>query len=205
MHENLSDTEIIRRVALKILAEHHEGVRSTTLKMYTEQQLGKYIPPDTHKSRGKFRSAIWNLDEKYPDYVRKESPRPKLTIFYPTDKLKKEWDAIEIPDLEELKQEEMVRKQKTSEMLSQYIYYHTIVAKEPISDYITKPNIMEIISETMNTLHDWLGTSGIYELIKEAIEQRDSLSDDEVEALFRLRFCLDLITKYRKELLHKKI
>jgi hypothetical protein len=212
VQENISDTEIIRRSALKILAKYPEGVRPTQLKIYTEEALGKWIQPDTNKSRGKYRSAIWNLHERFSNFVIKKTfANPRVTIFIPTDLLQNEWQSIEVPDLEKQKRLEMMQKvQLTHDMLEiikrKKDHETSSLFSEDSSDEpdFSASDIIKMININVMEIVDLINDTGIYYLIEDAINVSDYIYSDETEALYRLKFCLDMLTKYRNELLHKK-
>lgn len=90
------NSEIIRAQALKILAGRITGVRLADLRFLTEQVLHNIIPKDTSR-RGSYRSAIWDLDKRFPDYVIKKVIGQKHAIFIPTPKLIKEEAVIKVP------------------------------------------------------------------------------------------------------------
>ncbi len=97
MSTKISDSELIRKYALIHLSRYIEGIRSTDLRIETEDSLGHTIPPDEY-NKGKYRSAIWNLDKLYPHWVVKESKGRKEVYFYPTQQLLDEIMFIEIPE-----------------------------------------------------------------------------------------------------------
>jgi hypothetical protein len=97
--EKLSNSEIIRRFALIHLTRFPEGIRFVDLKGEVEQSLSEHIPPDDYNN-GSYRSALWDISKRYPQYVTKESLGRKNVILRPTQKLFDEVSNISIPDLE---------------------------------------------------------------------------------------------------------
>ncbi|MGG1659567.1 hypothetical protein [Brevibacillus sp. NRS-1366] len=95
-------SETIRRVGLTVLAIHQDGLRVTTLRNFTEASLCEYIPKDDYNN-GNFRSALWDLEKRYPELVVKEVPKPKMAIFKPTIKLLRDWTSIVIPNIDQYK------------------------------------------------------------------------------------------------------
>ncbi|AET59011.1 hypothetical protein HPL003_11270 [Paenibacillus terrae HPL-003] len=88
-------SEVIRKTALKILIENPSGMRLSDLKFSTEKVLEEFIEPDNSKN-GKFRSALWDLEKRYPEYVLKEK-QEKSAVFFPTEKLQNDIEDIVIP------------------------------------------------------------------------------------------------------------
>lgn len=201
MQENLSDTEIIRRYGLRTLAGYPEGLRMITLKAYVEQELGRFIEPDTDRSRGKYRSALWNLDERYPQYVRKELRQPRISVFIPTDLLRSEWDSIEVPNMEELLEAVESNRIRVEQMKAKYIIEKTV---NPNQDVFTTNDVMHILKWNVLDVTKAIEKSGLPFLLVEAAENISYFSKDEAEAIYRLKFILDLLTKYRNELMHNK-
>jgi hypothetical protein len=91
-----SDSEIIRRYALAQLTRFPEGIRAVHLKQLVEEILGEYIPADDY-SNGRYRSALWNLPEKFPEYVEKEALGRRNVILKPTQLLMQ--TEIELPEI----------------------------------------------------------------------------------------------------------
>jgi hypothetical protein len=96
--ERLSNSDIIRRFALIHLTRFPDGIRFSELKREVEESLSEYIPPDD-KNKGSYRSALWDLPQRYPEYVVKDTVGRKNVSLSPTPKLLEEISTIEIPDL----------------------------------------------------------------------------------------------------------
>ncbi|MCY9738140.1 hypothetical protein M5X17_31095 [Paenibacillus alvei] len=72
----------IRYTALDILSRHPEGLRKADLIDRVKAELLKTNGQSVS-------SALWNLDEKFPEYVRKEKKSRVNVIVYPTEELLK--------------------------------------------------------------------------------------------------------------------
>lgn len=91
----IPNSAIIRAQALKILAIQKHGLRPADLRNLTEQALHHVIPKDSSR-RGSYRSAIWDLDKRFPHYVVKQETR-NHAIFVSTNQLIHEAKSIEVP------------------------------------------------------------------------------------------------------------
>ncbi len=88
-------SEVIRTTALTLLAQHPQGKSLADLRFLTQNVLKQVIEPDNQKN-GKYRSALWDLEKRYPKYVLKEN-EGRAAIFIPTEKLQNEKGLIEVP------------------------------------------------------------------------------------------------------------
>lgn len=166
MTEMLPASEVIRRVALKILANHPEGLRPSALKTLAENELGQYIEKDG-QNKGKYRSAIWDLDKRFPEYVRKETISNKKALFKPSDKLIASANNIDIPSnleqyktiyrievsqfkLETIKQ--ILPRLNSSERLNtEEIYFHIIKGKlKQVSKLVDELEVIPLIEYALN-------------------------------------------------------
>lgn len=103
----ISASEIIRRTALSFLANSEKGLRFSDLKFLVEEKLSDTFPPDDKKN-GKFRSALWDLEKRYSEYVNKEK-RGNISLFIPTQKLISDKEQIHIPSYAPTAREEYAK------------------------------------------------------------------------------------------------
>lgn len=198
MDGQLTKTELIRRLALLKLINYPSGVRPAFLKAELEKELEGIIPPDD-KSSGLFRSALWDLEKRYPQYVFKEIITTRHTVLNPKAQLFDDIDKLEIPNIEDYREES---KNEEPSPLSQYIYtsiFNGIV--EPKLEL--KEKTLPIIKNKCIEITDFIDQTEIQNIIDMTLEEA-ALDYGEMEALYRLQFCLDMLTKYRKELLNGK-
>lgn len=206
-NNRISPTELIRRVALKILVQYPEGLTFGTLKMYTEDQLEKYIPRDQPNGRGKYRSALWNLDQTYPEFVTKEKIND-TSVFIPTPSLMENVNKITIPNLEEYREEENIYiinsfKKFLASNSDLADHLNMTYSNFALKDFSVKQKL-EIISRVVVKLNDQIHQSNIIPLIEELQKEHRSLTALEFDAISRLKFCLEIITTHRNQLLHGK-
>ncbi|GIO85537.1 hypothetical protein J25TS5_24690 [Paenibacillus faecis] len=88
-------SEVIRKAALKILVKYPRGLSLADLRFKTEEELKRYIPPDG-QGNGKYRSALWDLEKRHPEYITKDNSG-RAAKFVPTEKLQQEAAGFDIP------------------------------------------------------------------------------------------------------------
>lgn len=90
------EPEMIRRVALDILSNRKEGIKQAELFRATEAFLSlHYIVPD-HS----IKNALWDLSDRYSDFVIKKKPSYREVWLYPSSKLIEE-SPIDLPEFAE--------------------------------------------------------------------------------------------------------
>lgn len=128
--KKLPNSVIIRAKALKILAVQSNGLRPADLRNLTEQALQHSIPKDSSR-RGSYRSAIWDLDKRFPQYVTKIELE-NHTLFVPTDQLIQDAENIEVPEQSKNKKESKVNT-SSEEYLE---YKHNLLRLFDTIDYL---------------------------------------------------------------------
>ncbi|MGG1659568.1 hypothetical protein [Brevibacillus sp. NRS-1366] len=206
MTKRISASEIIRKVALKILGQHSDGLQFSTLKMYAEKELGSYIEYDTEK-KGKYRSALWNLDLLYPEYVIKGGQDRRDKRFFPTTKLHQDFHMIELPNLDvflEQEREKELKKSYQKQLVNSSV--HKVISDDLDLFNVMAPSAkMSHISKSLNLIAKEIELSNIILLINSMLLDSEKYTIEEIEALSRLKFCLDIIMSYRNEMFHGKI
>jgi hypothetical protein len=201
MAPKITASEIIRKTALKILAQYPEGLQLNTLRMFVEQELKDYIEPDTY-NRGKYRSALWNIDRIYPEYVNLD---PTTKRFWPTKQLQDDFHKIEVPNLDEYLEQERLRQiNNTAKKLA--------VALEGSIDQVRKFNFEAMqprqrvihIQQMLLVLNDKIEELGMKEFLDLFIAHPEEHSKEEIEAATRLKFLLQLLSSYKSRIFFDK-
>jgi hypothetical protein len=138
----ISASEIIRKTALIFLVNYENGIRFSDLKFLVEERLSDTFPPDD-KNNGKFRSALWDLDKRYSEYVKKEK-QGNVSSFIPTQKLISEKSQIHIPDYVPTVREkyaETLREERRSHIFDRVQFKSKIME---VIEFIESRNIDEI-------------------------------------------------------------
>jgi hypothetical protein len=147
----LSDSEIIRRVALIHLVGYPNGIRFGELKTKVENHLSQYFPPDDYNN-SKFRSALWDLEKRYPQYVEKESISRKNVVLRPTGTLlvdaANEVDDISIPDLSNALEKRAVQTE------IDVIREKSIIEEEEEDDEILAANYLKSMRILLQEFYD---------------------------------------------------
>jgi hypothetical protein len=201
MAPKITASEIIRKTALKILAQYPEGLQLNTLRMFVEQELKDYIEPDTY-NKGKYRSALWNLDRLFPEYVNLD---PVTKRFWPTKQLQDDFHKIEVPNLDEYLEQERLRQiNNTAKKLA--------VALEGNMDQVRKFNFEAMqprqrvihIQQMLLVLNDKIEELGMKEFLDLFISHPEEHSKEEIEAAIRLKFLLQLLSSYKSRIFFDK-
>jgi hypothetical protein len=201
MASKITASEIIRKTALKILAQYPEGLQLNTLRMYAEQELRDYIEPDTY-SKGKYRSALWNLDRVYPKYVILE---PTSRRFYPTKQLQDDFSKIEVPNLKEYLEQERLRQIKnTAKKLIAVLEGNADDAHKFNYEAMQPRQRVIHIQQMLSVLNDKIEELGMKEFLDLFISHPEEHSKEEIEAATRLKFLLQLLTSYKSSVFFDK-
>ncbi|MGO4499608.1 hypothetical protein AB4114_27345 [Paenibacillus sp. 2RAB27] len=124
-------SEIIRKAALKILVKFPKGLSLADLKFKTEEELKASIPPDG-QGHGKYRSSLWDLEKRYPEFIIKDNSG-RAAKFVPTDKLQEEAVNIKVPVYAPTAREVFEEEKRASR-------------STPYMDYLAfKSKVMEVI------------------------------------------------------------
>lgn len=90
-------SEVIRATALKLIVDYPNGLSLAELRNLTENQLRDIIQPDNGNKSGKFRSSLWDLEKRFPDYIKKDNSG-KSARFVPTPQLLADKTKIVVPE-----------------------------------------------------------------------------------------------------------
>lgn len=203
MARKYSASEVIRIAAMKILAQYPQGLQFSTLKMYTEQELSNYIEPDSY-NKGKYRSALWNLDKVKPKYVeRTDSGGDKR--FHPTQDLFNDYNSIELPDLNEF-----MRIQREKEGKRAIKLFKEAVAgyEDEFREYnfrrMAPWQKMTHIAHSLSDINDYITEKNLMSFLNRILEDPSDLTKEELEAVMRLKFCLEMLQLNYRSVFHDK-
>jgi hypothetical protein len=82
--------DIIRDEALKILSEHRGGIRQSDLFKMTEAKVAFAYSVSEHSVK----NALWDIAEKYPQFVEKKKISSRKVVLLPTDELIGKYDTL---------------------------------------------------------------------------------------------------------------
>ncbi|MGG1641819.1 hypothetical protein ACIFQM_11095 [Paenibacillus sp. NRS-1782] len=174
--------DLIRNVALDVLAKRSEGIKQADLFRATESELmHHYIIPE-HS----IKNALWDLGDRFPKYVIKRKPSYREVWLFPADDLLRVAPITEILELPPTISdwEEAERDHKQSQLI----------------DY----NISGLNNKTIEIAR-FIEFSGIEENIR-VLQQEgiDHMSPDEKETFFKLKLTLGLLKEVRNEVAHQR-
>ncbi|MFC8686066.1 hypothetical protein [Brevibacillus porteri] len=203
MTRKYTASEVIRIVALKILAQHPQGLSFSTLKSFTEQELEKYIEPDDY-NKGKYRSALWNLDKVKQGYVlRTDAEGDKR--FHPTMTLLAEVNDLQLPDMEEFiriqREKEAI---KTSRVIRETSTGYEDRAREHFYRSMQPWQKISHIRSILENVNDYIDEKQLRRFINRIILDPSGLSHEEIEAVYRLKFCLDMLNEHKTTIFRNK-
>jgi hypothetical protein len=167
--------DAIRQKALMKLAKSEMGIRQADLFKEVELELSyEFVIPD-HAVK----NALWDLPEKFPEYVVKTKLSYRNVILYPTKQL------IDVID------KTFIETQT----------YDSRVLEAPVIDMRKTRNTM--LAYKVMEIHRFIEESEIFPLIIEI--QQNYLKDmtiSEIEALFGIKNSLDQLRQYRNQYVH---
>jgi hypothetical protein len=200
MDNQWSISEVIRRTALNYLAAHPNGIRAVELRKLTEEILSDYLPK-TGKDSDRFKSALWDLEKRYPDYVVRIELQPRRVTLYPSDDLQKDIfnGKFEVPQLDSLELEKENSNQS-------FIGELKNLADELLEHNLTiSPKLrMLMIAELVGQLSLHIEKSGLLTLLDVNEEDLKQMSKDDIEAVASLKMHLSIINKHRNQFFHGK-
>jgi hypothetical protein len=206
MDNQWSTSEIIRRTALNYLAAHPQGIRAVDLRKLTEEVLCDYIPQPEGGS-DIYKSALWNLEKLYPDYVVRIALTPRKVMLYPSSDLEKHIingefavpqleSYIEVPDPDS----------ELSEHIGQTIDVDGFIQWSERNKGVkfSQELRMAMIKSLVGELSDYIKESGLLKLLELSEEDLKEMRNDEVEAIASLKMQLNIIIKHRNQFFHGK-
>jgi len=174
--------EVIRRLGLRILRSHPEGIRQADLIKETELELAfdHVVPKDS------VRNALWNLEVEFSPYVIKKKTSYRHVFLFPTEELQKLIDET-------------------------FINAPIVITPKSLKDEIkaladqSREVRRKKLSLKVFDLYEAIENSGIEKMLQETQESDfRAMTVQEIEALVGIKNAISQFNQYRNQLVHSQ-
>jgi hypothetical protein len=182
---NNATPDLIRNIAMFILAQYPEGIKQSELLKLTEIQVAQQYRYNKDHS---IRNSLWDLEVKFPDLVIKKKLSPRNAILYPSDEL-------------------LEQKRKSSVGLDKEVKSPYIEKIEGLIDKLAsdEANVKKKLSDLsykvveISRFIDFVEVDKLINLDKFELQY---LSVNEIEAIYSLKIALEQLRKSRNIFVH---